>query len=160
METRTITFGGWTWTNSIGLMYGTGPDGERETVSRPLMSSPWWTIGDPDPLEGSTSHSYPDGFFSPIFNRVGEAVRHVSGTRRAPLVVDPNVSYEVWERDLRSGETKRWDGNPAAGMGCDIAGAKVEQFNKAQDYLDRYEDGPTREFFIVKTTTTYEVYDG
>lgn len=41
---KTIKHGAWTWTSAIGLWYGTGPEGQRSVIARPLMTSPWWVI--------------------------------------------------------------------------------------------------------------------
>lgn len=155
---KTITRNGWTWTRDIGLWWGVSPTDERHTVSRPVMSSPWWIIGDPDPLAENPGYVYPDGAVTPLFTSSSHAMQHVVATYRAPLTVKASVGFEVWERDLSTEETQRWDGTPSHGFTLEAAVAKSEAFNEAQVWLDRYELAPTREFFVVKTTTTYETY--
>jgi hypothetical protein len=39
-----VTVGGWSWSPSIGLYYGSGPAGQREQVHQPLMTSPWVVV--------------------------------------------------------------------------------------------------------------------
>lgn len=162
MTSKATVLQGWTWTNTIGLMYGTGPNGERETVCRPLMSSPWWTIGDPDPLAGSTSHVYPDGMASPIFRTAAHAVRHVISVHPPMVDVEPTTSYEIWELNTRTHKTTRWGGNRAGGLPLSAVQHQVDNFNEDQKYHDRYEDDatPTKVYFIVETTTTYKTYEG
>lgn len=58
---------GWVWTRSIGLLYGTGPNGEVASVSRPRMTSPWWVSG---PVEGVD--------YVPVFTSEVDAMRDVA----------------------------------------------------------------------------------
>lgn len=41
---RVIECEGWTWRQSIGLFYGTGPNDQYEQVLRPRMTSPYWVV--------------------------------------------------------------------------------------------------------------------
>jgi hypothetical protein len=157
--TKTTTVQGWEWTADIGLFWGKGPNGERETISRPLMTSPWWTVGNTDDLD-LDRFQYPEGFVVPIFKTPTDAAQHVAATHRPLMSVEPETNFEVWERNLKTGEETRWGGNH--GVGFDLNGAqhKVRQFNEDQPYQDRYENAPTREFFVVETTTTRRYYEG
>jgi hypothetical protein len=67
---KTIERYGWRWVPSIGLFYGHGPNGERETVAAPLMTSPWVTIGSEADPEDST--------FVHIFSTYDEAMAFVA----------------------------------------------------------------------------------
>lgn len=70
METLKASRGGWTWKSSIGLRYGTGPKGQRETVAQPLMTSPWWVIGD--------DYLSPASGFVQIYRTAEDAMRAVA----------------------------------------------------------------------------------
>lgn len=58
--TRVIERKDWRWESSIGLWYGYHKDESVEQVARPVMSTPWWTIGSDLSVSGTFVRIYPD----------------------------------------------------------------------------------------------------
>lgn len=156
MTKSTSTIDGWTWTSGIGIHYGSGPEGQRETVQQPVMTSPWWTIGSETLLvPGVANGPFLAGAVSLIFSSPSKAIRHVLDMHRPPLDVEPEVTYRIWVRDLRTGERRPHRNQVEASK--KYAHKQADAWNTEEKDLAYMEmRSPKREFFVVKAVTTFE----
>lgn len=140
-----VEFRGWTWETSIGVLYGAGPNGERESVARPLMSSPWWV----------DSKSSQNEDYVPIYRTPRDAMNAVID-RRARADLPSREAWFIASHTPHVGRPPlvRHDQFPTKAS----AQAEADHFNEeeAENASTEMRKVQTH-YYVVKATTTYEV---
>lgn len=73
------------------------------------------------------------------------------------MASEPKVTYEVWSRDVSTGDAHPGDRSDAGFIGKTVPTCLATEYNFTEETNARNEGRPLhRKFIVVKATTTYE----